>query len=390
MTEIYLVGTLAVLVMLVFIISLLTRKSAIVLLIALLVSAVGFRVYLFKFNHELESQLWPYVLHFWIGVGVAAGLFLFILIWPLFAKIRRDERICRDWQNEGNVLERFRKRLAYETYARDMNDIRVWRRRNLNVVIRAPKYQGEYVLPPDVEADLDLLTLDEMVSYRQPTIIDEKPVNTGIATLDALLDTGAYKGDLIANYAVAKGGKTTSLLVLIANIVGAGGRVLLVTVEMQRPAVLKALYPYLPEDAPTDAIMVVRAGVGQGVDTVMTAMDQKVAGRNVDIVLVDGVDLMQTAKGVPDKHEHDRTWAVLCELKKWAVNLGFPVWVSLQSARDGKLKLQVQSVPDYVFKVHVDGSRDRRNLTMELVKSRYGTQDGGIVRLAIFPSHVKT
>lgn len=330
-----LAGFIAIVIML-FLISVATRKRAIIGLFVILGVALGFRVYLMYGNVALESKLRPSFLYFHIGVLSIIGVILVLAIWPIIKKkfSKHAPRVCKDWAKEKNYIERFRKRLAFETYAVSLENIKVWRRRNIFVTITAPKYPGEYLIPADTEGALDTMSLDELVNYRYLYLIDDVPCPTHIEALDNLLDGGTYRGQLNLIQGPIRSGRSLSATLIASSVINNGGNVLFITAHSERHTLIKGISPLLNDPSPgvlNQRFKTARFAIDQPVGEMFANVDRLLAGITYDFVFVDNIEALQNKKGdIPDRLMHGKVWAIAVSLLRWAKERGLPLWIAVQ------------------------------------------------------------
>lgn len=320
----------------VFFVAVMTRKRSIAVLLTILAGSVGFRVYLMYGNPSLEDTLHPYFFYFRVAVLSMSGLVLLLAVWPWVRRklFGADTRICKDWFNEKDKLERFRKRLAFETYAVNLDNIKVWRRRKIYVTITAPRYPGEYLLPESFESRLDTLKLDELVDYRQACLIDDPPCPTYINALDKVLDGGTYRGQLNLIQGPVRSGRSLAATLIAASVINNGGKVLFVTAHTERHKLVKGIVPLLADPSPevlNRQFRSFRFPVNQPVSQMIADASKLLLGVEYDFAFVDNVEDLQNAGGdIPDRLMAGKVWAVSEALKKWSSERGLPLWVAVQ------------------------------------------------------------
>lgn len=319
-----------------------------------------------------------------IGAGLVMVIAAVAFVWLLGRLLKRTKkvRLGADWSNETDPMVRLQKRLAFETGAASLDDIKVWRRRKVNVVIRNNPHAGEYAIPHDVEPDLDVMSLEELGHYEQPTIIDEVPCPTYIEGLDALLDGGTYKGELTIVYGPPKSGRSLAMYIIGANVANNGGVSVFASAHMGRDAILTNLKGFLTIDDPDiirDRVLNATFESREKVGVAVSKIDTAVRGHSPGVILADDADSLQEDEG--RSSDLGRMDYVMDDLRSWSAGRG-SLWVSVCVGRSSGLPIGVQTVADNVFKVSYD--MDARILTFTPIKiRRVNVSDAAPVNVAI-------
>ena len=268
-------------------------------------------------------------------------------------------------------MERFRQRLVFETDAPDLAAVRVWKQRNVNVQIKAPRYPGEYVIPHTV--DLDKITLDALLDYRQSKIVEERPIPLGITELDSLLEGGAYAGEIYIIAGPAKSGRSTMAHLCAASVANRQERVIVAHGAYDRSHLTVAMRPFLKDDRTIERVRSVHYGISTPVSDVTRLLDRVITGaRDIRVVIVDGLEIILSGAGAETRDDEESLTGqhevVIQRLRDWAAVHGCVIWATKQSPREDAISMRVQQAVDG----HLNISRDvdAKTLTLTPIKFR--------------------